>query len=191
MDDAAPIRPNSKRSTQPPSNPQSTKLELAGIVARLLSHYFAPSELDDAARKAMAADWLEDLAEYHPADVADACREWRRKPNGRRPLPGDIRALCIEHQRNRQQRMAIAGPSDMDAYARSVGFKNNAERMAEIEAVQQKLNSPVNFERLHKLAQDRTSQRVASLRPVREYSQEELRRARIALGIETQQQAAE
>ena len=55
----------------------------------------------------MAADWLEDLAEFGPEIVAAACREWRRKPGGKRPTPGDIRALCIAQRQDYGEMLAI------------------------------------------------------------------------------------
>lgn len=59
-------------------------------------------------RRLQTEDWLEDLAEFGPAVVADACREWRRTGH-RRPLPSDIRALCVaEQQARREHRLAIA-----------------------------------------------------------------------------------
>src|SRR6185437_90451 len=54
-------------------------------------------------REAQAADWLDDLREFAPAIVEEACRRWRRANPDRRPGPGHIRALCIEERRERQE----------------------------------------------------------------------------------------
>lgn len=174
------------------------KREVAAIVGRLLLHYFVPGEISDGARKAMAEDWVEDLAEFPPQIVADACRTWRRKPNGRRPLPGDIRALCIAEQREQQERRAIAGPSDMDEYARSVGWANNAERMEAIRRDEAKRNDPAAWERLRRIEDEIKLGRSGSLRQAagpawaaaagagvkaREVTPEEMRRSQIELGI--------
>lgn len=45
--------------------------------------------------RAKYGDWLDDLREYPAAVVADACAIWRRG-NTRRPMPAEIRALCVE-----------------------------------------------------------------------------------------------
>jgi hypothetical protein len=52
-------------------------------------------------REAQARDWLEDLREFGPGIVAEACLRWRRQPGGRRPTPGDIRTFCIEERNSR------------------------------------------------------------------------------------------
>lgn len=41
---------------------------------------------------------MEDLIEFPIDIIVEACRQWRRKPGGRRPTPGDIRAICIEER---------------------------------------------------------------------------------------------
>jgi hypothetical protein len=165
-----------------------TKREIAGIVARLLLHYFVPGELSDSARKAMAEDWVEDLGEYPPQTVADACREWRRKPINRRPLPGEIRALCIDQQTAAQERQQLTGPTDMDAYARSVGWANNAERMEAI--AKSKRDSAADGERLRQIDRElkarqaeRTVREALSRDAAEKAAAEHMRRSQIALGI--------
>ena len=56
-------------------------------------------------RQAQIEDWLEDLIEFGPADVAEACREWRQDTTQatRRPTPTDIRRLCVKRQYHRWQ----------------------------------------------------------------------------------------
>jgi hypothetical protein len=80
-----------------PSKPFSreTLHELSAMVSRLLQHYWTATE-PIAARRTQIEDWIEDLREFPLAIVEGACREWRRQPEPRRPLPGDIRRLCIE-----------------------------------------------------------------------------------------------
>lgn len=46
-------------------------------------------------RKHVMADWLDDLLEFAPIHVANACDQWRRSQN-RRPTPADIRKLAQE-----------------------------------------------------------------------------------------------
>lgn len=64
-------------------------------MAALLTHYWAATE-PAAVRQAQLQDWIEDLAEFGPELVSEACKEYRRGPDhARRPLPGDIRMICI------------------------------------------------------------------------------------------------
>lgn len=77
--------------------------ESEGLLARifaLLSHY-RTADLPEAVERAIAADWLEDLAEYPQAAIDRACQLWRRDPKkGRfRPSIAEIRALCDEQVR--------------------------------------------------------------------------------------------
>jgi hypothetical protein len=138
-------------------------------------------------RKAQAQDWIEDLEEFGPAIVAEACRTWRRRPVNRRPSPGEIRALCLNEQREQRERAQhaqLSGPDAMDAYARSVGFANNAERMAQIRRDEAKRDDPAHYERLKALQLEIQPRPVGSLRKAKEASPEELRRGRIELGLE-------
>lgn len=155
-----------------------------------MAHYWLAAE-QEPARRAQLEDWVEDLADFGPAIVADACREWRRTQPDRRPGPGHIRALCLAAQREQRERAhhrALASPDAMDAYARSVGFANNAERMEQIRKDDSKHNDPANFERLRQIEQALTMRRAGKLRPtgriIREATAEELRQARIALKLE-------
>lgn len=128
MADVARMPTRPRHSTQ---SPDDNDREIAGCVARLLLHYFAPGDLSEQARIAMAQDWLEDLREFGPRVVADACMEWRRTSN-RRPTPSDIRLLCIAAHRRQSEKRALAAPDNMDEYARSVGWASNTERIAAI-----------------------------------------------------------
>lgn len=77
-------------------------------MAALLSHYWTAAE-PAPARLAQLRDWLEDLEEFTPQMVDEACKEYRRGPDhARRPLPGDIRQLCIRQQVERNERRMIS-----------------------------------------------------------------------------------
>lgn len=79
-------------------------------MSRLLSHYWTADD-EPAARQAQIEDWIEDLVEFGPDIAAAACGEWRRRPGGKRPTPGDIRALCREFRPVSSEPM-IEGPDD-------------------------------------------------------------------------------
>ena len=70
---------------------------LARVLA-LLSHYRDHNPLPPQVEAAIAEDWADDLGEWPAWVVAAACRAWRQHPTKYRfkPLPGDIRLLCIE-----------------------------------------------------------------------------------------------
>jgi hypothetical protein len=76
------------------SSPAAVR-EIAAIVSKLLSHFWTADD-PAATRQAQISDWIADLEEFSLEIVAKACAEWRRRPGARRPLPGDIRAICIE-----------------------------------------------------------------------------------------------
>lgn len=59
-----------------------------------MAHYWVANE-SPKLRAALAADWLDDLAEFHESIVAMACRDWRQTET-RRPTPAEIRKLCLE-----------------------------------------------------------------------------------------------
>lgn len=67
-------------------------------VHALLAQYRERDPLPPAVEAAVAEDWLEDVGEFPATVVAEACRRWRRHPMKYRykPLPGDIRAFCLE-----------------------------------------------------------------------------------------------
>jgi hypothetical protein len=100
---------------------------LAALIATLLSHFWTAAD-PPASREAQIADWIEDLHEFPYHDIAQACRDWRRA-HTKRPSIAEIRNLCREsHQQPRP------APTNMDAYARSLGWRDNAERMQAIAA---------------------------------------------------------
>ena len=72
-----------------PANPS----EIAEMVDRLAWHYPRTAR-PEKARRAVAEDWLSDLA-HLPADIIDAaCAAWRRAPNDYAPTPGHLLALA-------------------------------------------------------------------------------------------------
>lgn len=73
----------------------ANRKEIAGRIAALLTHYWSSTE-PAAVRQAQLNDWLEDLEEFPAELVGEACRDYRRSADrARRPLPGDIRMICI------------------------------------------------------------------------------------------------
>jgi hypothetical protein len=113
-----------QREPPTPSTSASAR-PLAALIATLLSHFWTAAD-PPASREAQIADWIEDLHEFPYHDIAAACREWRRA-HTKRPSIAEIRNLCREaHQQPRPE------PTNMEAYARSVGWRHGAERMAAI-----------------------------------------------------------
>jgi hypothetical protein len=107
----------------------TTANTVAIAVTNLLAHYWLESE-HALARRQIIRDWIDDLIEFAPDIVKDACGEWRRTER-RRPMIADIRALCIPVHNKRAQERALAAPSSLseaEKYARSVGWASNAER---------------------------------------------------------------
>lgn len=74
---------------------------IAERVTTLLSHYWTAADAPEV-RKLQLADWIEDLSGFAAATVAEACAEWRHKPGGKRPTPGDIRTICVESRERRE-----------------------------------------------------------------------------------------
>lgn len=73
---------------------RENRTKIAGHIARLMSHFWVANE-DQRVRAAQAQDWLDDMAEFHEAVVAMACRDWRQVET-RRPSPAELRKLCLE-----------------------------------------------------------------------------------------------
>lgn len=111
---------------------------IAEQITRLLVHYWTADD-DAVSRRAQIEDWIEDLAEFGPHAVADACTEWRRS-SGKRPTPSDIRKLCREgHAERRPERLLEAPPplDELDAaaiadrWAQDRGFAGIADFQAQ------------------------------------------------------------
>ena len=90
------------------STKSSANREIAATVSRLLAHFWTGDDPPEA-RQAQLEDWIEDLREFGPEAVADACREWRQT-QARRPVPADIRLICIDAQNRRRERDAAMLP---------------------------------------------------------------------------------
>ena len=146
-------------------------------------------------RQAQVEDWLEDLIEFGPAVVSEACREWRRTPINRRPVPGEIRKLCIEASPRQQERGEHTTHADMDEYARSVGWASEAERREAIRRDER--DREARYERA-RLAREqaglpRPAAHAAAAAGVnaRQVSPEKYRADQIAVGIQPKVEAAE
>ncbi len=104
-------------SRQPPESTlgspmrSETARQIASLIARLLSHFWATGE-PESLRREQAHDWLDDLREFAPKTVARACAEWRRGQT-RRPMIADIRKLCIEDREiyNPPPKLALIKPN--------------------------------------------------------------------------------
>lgn len=68
--------------------------QLAAVVGALMLHYWSPDR-PPAHHGALAAAWIEDLAEYPLAVVAEAAGQWRRAQRWA-PTIAELRALCDE-----------------------------------------------------------------------------------------------
>jgi len=73
------------------------------MITSLLNHYWVADDLLPV-REAQVRDWIEDLAAFDLDIVRNAIAEWRRKPQARRPIPGDIRGMCLRDQEERAER---------------------------------------------------------------------------------------
>lgn len=162
-----------------------------------------------AMREAQAQDWLTDLREFDPVVVAAACTRWRRRPGGRRPTPGDIRAACIEEQREygtglprlpapghrerfaeqkarRDEKMLREARIDLDRFARSRGHAGFEDYLAaggsHAEAAKEMMGVAPAVRGFATAG--------AALRKY-DPGQETLRRARIELGLEIADEPAE
>lgn len=77
-------------------------------------------------RKAQIEDWLEDVVEFGPVIVAEACREWRRT-SSRRPTPNEVRVLCIAEQQKLPAQTALP-PADRARIAELRALDQKAQR---------------------------------------------------------------
>lgn len=108
----------SRKQQHSMNSPDDDRRQVAGLIVRLLLHFWAPSDLSDAARKAMAADWVDDLREFGPDIVSVACGEWRRAQS-KRPTIADIRRLAIEEQTRRAEHQELAALPSPDRVAQA------------------------------------------------------------------------
>lgn len=54
-------------------------------------------------RSLQIEDWLDDLTEFPASLVSWACKEWRQSQT-RRPMPAEIRKLCVERDQQARDR---------------------------------------------------------------------------------------
>ena len=147
-------------------------------------HYWVADETP-AVRSVQLEDWLEDLSEFSTAAVAAACREWRQTKS-KRPTPADIRKLCIVTQKQRRETEAKALPPPVRQP------EPEPEPMSEEDRAYCILLAEKEIRRLKRIPADKpTGYGVERVRKEHTYTADELRRGRIALGIEHPQQAAE
>ena len=106
--------------------------EIAALIGRLLIHFWSPDDAEPI-RRAQAEDWIADLYEFEIADIVAATTEWRRT-SSRRPTIADIRLLCIREQIERGSQRRLAGPPNVEAYAKQAGF---ASALARRDAIRQ------------------------------------------------------
>jgi hypothetical protein len=113
-------------------------VEVSGRVSRLLSHYWTAAD-PQASRKLQIEDWIEDLIEFNLDVIDEALRDWRRQPGGRRPTPGDIRALCVQEQRRQRERYDAARrpPSPRQQLAEQRAKDNEGRRAEAAERLNQ------------------------------------------------------
>jgi hypothetical protein len=79
---------------------------IAELISRLLVHYWTADDPVET-RTVQFEDWLEDLGQFPPVTVEEACRQWRRSRR-HRPTPSDIRWLCLNIAAEQQRRLEIA-----------------------------------------------------------------------------------
>lgn len=149
---------------------------------KLLSHYWTAADPIES-RREQIIDWIDDLIEFGPPSVADACRDWRREQS-RRPAPADIRKLCILAQnRRREDAMRRLPPPAPPPEPPPVTAEERAAVAAQFDWLLRHLKGiPAESQP--------TGYGVTQRRKAREYNPDELRAGRIALGIEQPQAEA-
>ena len=107
------------------------------MLTTLLSLYWTAEETIEL-REAQMQMWLEDLEEFDLDIIRGALIEWRRTPNQRRPAPGDIRAMCAEHQGSRNAVRMLRGPEKVVNWAEDIWHGGPAERAEALEAQEER-----------------------------------------------------
>lgn len=191
--------------------PSTANRQIAATISRLLGHYWTAADPPET-RQAQIEDWLADLREFGPEIVSEACGRWRRAES-RRPTPADVRRLAIEAQREmreaaeplylpspearaaraehvaaRDQEMQLGGREIVTKWARERGFETIDDYAAHhcmhwSDAYREVISgilagSPI--------ARSLGSADIAAALGVkaRKYTPEEMRVARIELGLE-------
>jgi hypothetical protein len=121
--------------------PQPSTTAIAEIVVRLLNHFGTVDE-PVAVRKAIARDWIEDLAEFSARQVDDACREWRRTKS-HRPTISDIRSMCITAQNQERSRKALAEQARGALDAETIAMWKQPEFDGDSRSWQQRRNDAI------------------------------------------------
>jgi hypothetical protein len=129
------------------------------------------------ARREQVIDWIDDLVEFGPTAVADACREWRRDFD-RRPTPANIRRLCIAAQnRRREDEMRRLPPPPPPPEPEPMSAADRAHCVAVAERALRRLRHiPPESQP--------TGYGAVEHRKAREYTPDEMRAGRIDLGLE-------
>jgi hypothetical protein len=79
---------------------------ISETIARLMTHYWTADD-HPAVRQAQIEDWLEDMVEFGPEIVRQACAEWRQTQT-RRPTPAELRTITAQiQQRNAPKVVAM------------------------------------------------------------------------------------
>lgn len=69
---------------------------MATVLSRLAIHYYRP-DFTEGQAKLLVEDMVEDLRQFGPTIVADACSEYRRRRDSKFfPTSGVLRAICNE-----------------------------------------------------------------------------------------------
>ena len=77
--------------------------ELAAVIGELMLHFWHPDRPPEH-HSTLAAGWIDDLAEYPAAVVAEAARQWRRTGTWA-PRIAELRGLCDEILARRQRQL--------------------------------------------------------------------------------------
>ena len=128
---------------------------IAETVNRLLNHLGTTNE-HPAVRRAIAEDWISDLAEFTLAQVQWATREWRRTQSIR-PTIAEIRTLATQAQHNDLKARAIADHRPGQVDAETLRMWERPEYDGDIRSPQQRRLEAVN-------AQEARYRRAAELR---------------------------
>jgi hypothetical protein len=97
-----------------------------------MGHFWVEG-MSASAREALGQDWVDDLLDFPVAYVEEACRRWRRQSRYR-PTPFDIRALCIEQEREARRAAeypALPPPDTCERIAAERIRQHRAEREVE------------------------------------------------------------
>jgi hypothetical protein len=107
-----------RNSSKAPTEPLRQEKLVAEQIWRLMTHYWTADD-HPAVRQAQIDDWLDDMTEFGPEIVRQACAEWRQTQT-RRPTPAELRAIAAQiQQRNRLEIRALEVlPTDEEVRAK-------------------------------------------------------------------------